>query len=98
MANSVSGVGTINVANMVNQLMSVEGNQQILLKQKAAAQQSAITALQSINSGMLNLKTLSEGIIGAGVTAQPWNNLAGTSSDTSISVTAGLVPRRARTT
>ena len=89
MANSVSGVGTINVAKMVNQLMSVEGNQQILLKQKAAAQQSAITALQSINSGMLNLKTLSEGIIGAGVTAQPWNNLAGTSSDTSISVTAG---------
>ena len=88
MANSVAGVGSINVANMVNQLMSVEGNQQILLKQKAAAQQTQITAFQSINSGLLNLKTLSEGIIGAGTTPQPWNNLSGSSSDASISVTA----------
>ena len=53
MANAIDGLGTINVSQLVTQLMSVEGGQQKLLTTKQANEKTALTALQSLNTQML---------------------------------------------
>lgn len=88
MANAIDGLGTINVTQLVSQLMSVEGGQQKLLTTKQTGAKSALTALQAINTQMLAVKTAAESVVGSVLAPQPWSNQTVTSSSTTVAATA----------
>jgi len=88
MANAIDGLGTINVSQLVTQLMSVEGGQQKLLTTKQTSEKTALTALQSLNTQMLAIKAASESIIGNVLSPQAWSNQTVTSSSSSVAATA----------
>ncbi|MFA7323873.1 MAG: flagellar filament capping protein FliD [Candidatus Nanopelagicales bacterium] len=88
MANAMDGIGTINVGQLVTQLMSVEGGQQNQLKAQQTKQQGILTAYQQLNANMKNLQTSAESIIGSVLAPRSWSPLTATSSVTSVAATA----------
>jgi flagellar hook-associated protein 2 len=88
MANAIDGIGTINVGQMVSQLMSVEGAQQNLLKTQQSAVQSALTAYQQLNTNLAGVQTASEAIVTSLLSPHPWTLYSATSSSTSVAATA----------
>jgi flagellar hook-associated protein 2 len=89
MANAIDGIGTINVGTLVSQLMSVEGNSQTLLKNKQSAEQTKLTALQTLNTQVLAVRTAAEKIVGSLYSpSTTWNTQSASSSSSSVAVTA----------
>ena len=88
MANAIDGIGTINVAGLVNSLMSVEGGQQKLLQTKQTTEQTALTALQSLNTQTLAIRTAAESIIGSVIAPRAWNNTTASSSSSSVAASS----------
>lgn len=88
MANAIDGIGTINVAQLVNSLMSVEGGQQKLLQTKQTKEQTALSALQSLNTQTLAIRTAAESIIGSVISPRAWNNTTASSSSTSVAASS----------
>lgn len=88
MPNAMDGIGTINVGQLVSQLMSVEGTQQALLKNQQSTAQAMLAAYQSLNSNLSTLQTASQAIVTSLVVPQPWSLLTATSSSTSVAATA----------
>lgn len=88
MANAVDGIGTINVGQLVTQLMSVEGRQQSLLKAQQSRQQSVLAAYQQINTNVKSAQTSAETIIGSILAPRPWSLMTATSSSTTVAATA----------
>ena len=88
MANAIDGLGTINVSQLVTQLMSVEGGQQRLLTTKQTSEKTALTALQALNTQMLAIKSASESIVGSVLSPTAWSNQTVTSSSTTVAATA----------
>lgn len=78
----VSGLQT---TDLINQLMSVEANQQTLLKSKQSTASSLVTALQSLNTKVASLATAAT----TASTASSWAKTKATSSDTTVSAVAG---------
>lgn len=88
MANAIDGIGTINVSQLVTQLMSVEGNTQTLLQKQQTKQQSALSALQSLNSNLAAIQTSSEAMITSVLAPRTWAINGVTSSSTAVTGTA----------
>lgn len=82
----IGGIATgINSAELINQLMKVEANQQTLLGIKKTTQSNVISALQGINARVASLAEL------AAKAAKPesWALVKGTASSESVTVTSG---------
>lgn len=77
----VSGLDT---TSLINQLMSVEANQQTLLKTKQSTASSLVTALQTLNTKVASLATAAT----TASTAASWSKAKATSSDTTVTATA----------
>jgi flagellar hook-associated protein 2 len=88
MANAIDGIGTINVTQLVTQLMSVEGNTQTLLSKQQSKQQSALSALQSLNTNLAAVQTASEAMITSVLAPRTWAVNGVTSSSTAVTGTA----------
>ena len=88
MANAIDGIGTINVSQLVSQLMSVEGNTQTLLSRQQSKQQSALSSLQTLNSNVAAIKTAAEAMITSVLAPRTWSVNNVTSSSTAVSGTA----------
>ncbi|MGD9957336.1 MAG: flagellar filament capping protein FliD [Candidatus Nanopelagicales bacterium] len=88
MANAIDGIGTINVAQLVNSLMSVEGGQQKLLQTKQSKEQTALSALQTLNTQTLAIRTAAESIVGSVISPTAWNNTTATSSSSTVAATS----------
>lgn len=88
MANAVSGVGTFDVTTLVSSLMSVEGGSQTLLVNQRTAEQTRLTALQSLNTQVASIRTAAEAIMGSALAPRAWVNRTATSSSTSVAATA----------
>ncbi len=88
MANAIDGIGTINVAQLVSSLMSVEGGQQKLLQTKQTKEQTALTALQSLNTQTLAIRTAAESVIGSVISPRAWNNTTASSSTASVAASS----------
>lgn len=84
MANAIDGIGTINVAQLVNSLMSVEGGQQKLLQTKQTKEQTALTALQSLNTQTLAIRTAAETIVGSVLSPRAWSSTTASSSSATV--------------
>ncbi len=78
----VSGLDT---ASLIQQVMQVEGRSQALLKNRVKGHESAVTALQGINTKMQALLTAAKDLR----RPDTWNSIKATSSDTSVTATAG---------
>jgi len=87
-ANSVSGVGQIDVATLVNQLMQAEGNTQKLLQNQQSKAQSTLSAFQSMNTNVKAVQTAAETMISSVLSPKAWAVNSVTSSSTSVSGTA----------
>jgi flagellar hook-associated protein 2 len=89
MANAIDGIGTINVGTLVSQLMSVEGNSQTLLKSKQSAEQTKLTALQTLNTQVLAIRTAAEQIVGSVYAPKTtWDTQSASSSSATVAATA----------
>ena len=89
MANAIDGIGTINVGTLVSQLMSVEGNSQTLLKNKQSAEQTRLTALQTLNTQVLAIRTAAEKIVGSLYSPKTtWDTQTASSSSSTVAATA----------
>lgn len=75
---------------LINSLIAVEGNQQVLLKQKQSTSSSLVTALQALNSRVASLAEAAK----TATKDTSWGAVKGTSSAESVVVTAasGAVP------
>lgn len=75
---------------LINSLIAVEGNQQVLLKQKQATGSSLVTALQALNTRVASLAEAAK----TATKDTSWGAVKGTSSAESVVVTAasGAVP------
>lgn len=85
--SSIGGLASgLNTADIINQLIALEALPQTKLKTQVTTEQSRITALQKVNTALQALvasaKTMQSTTTGA------WANLAATSSNTAVSVTA----------
>lgn len=80
-SGAVSGVDT---ASIINSLVSVQQNQQKLLKTQQSTQQKAADAYASLISSLGNLGTLAKTV----ANTSAWKGTAATSSSTGVSVTA----------
>jgi flagellar hook-associated protein 2 len=87
-ANAVSGVGQIDVATLVNQLMTAEGNTQKLLQTQQSKAQSTLSAFQSMNTNVKAVQTAAETMISSVLSPKAWAVNSVTSSSTSVSGTA----------
>jgi len=76
------GVGNLDTAAIVDQLMGIEANPQVLLKQKLSKQNSVVTALQGVNARVASLEKAARAL------SKPdaWTKTTATSSSTSVSV------------
>lgn len=74
----------LDTSSIISELMQVEAVPQTLLKNRMAAEQTQVTALQSVNSAFAALSTAAQSF----ATGSTWTQLAATSSSSSISVTA----------
>lgn len=88
MANAIDGIGTINVSQLVTQLMTVEGSTQTLLQKQQSKQQSALTALQTLNTNVAAIQTAAEAMITSVLTPRTWAVNSVTSSSTAVTGTA----------
>lgn len=88
MPNAMDGIGTINVGQLVSQLMSVEGAQQNLLKTQQSTDQGILTAFQQLNTNLASVQTASEAIVTSLISPSAWNLLTATSSSTAVAATA----------
>ncbi len=77
----VSGMDT---ATMINQLMQIEARGQTALKGRVKTHESAVTALQSINTKMQTLLTAAKDLR----KVDAWTSVKAVSSDASVTVTA----------
>lgn len=75
---------------LINSLIAVEGNQQVLLKQKQSSSSTMVTALQALNSRVASLAESAK----TAASSSAWGAVAGASSASSVVVTAasGAVP------
>jgi flagellar hook-associated protein 2 len=87
-ANAVSGVGQIDVATLVNQLMTAEGNTQKLLQKQQSKAQSTLSAFQSMNTNVKAVQTAAETMITSVLSPKTWAVNTVTASSTSVSGTA----------
>jgi len=87
-ANAVSGVGQIDVATLVNQLMTAEGNTQKLLQSQQSKAQSTLSAFQSMNTSVKAVQTAAETMISSVLSPKTWAVNTVSSSSTSVSGTA----------
>jgi flagellar hook-associated protein 2 len=90
---SVDGlVSGLNTSDIITKLMQVEAQPQTILKSKLAAQQTVITAYQSVNSKMAALKTAADALTATTLTnltkTSAWQGVAATSSSASVTATA----------
>lgn len=94
MANAIDGIGTINVSQLVTQLMSVEGNTQTLLQKQQTKQQSALSSLQTLNSQVAAIQTASEAMITSVLAPRAWavNNVTSSSTAVTGTATASATP------
>jgi flagellar hook-associated protein 2 len=85
MTSSVDGlISGMSTSQVISQLMQVESLGQTKLKTKVSDQEKAITAWQSVNSKLANLKTASDAL----QQSATWQPASATSSSTSVKVTA----------
>ncbi len=85
MAGFIGGIASgMDTASMIDQLMQLEGITQSRLKTRVRGHETAITALQSINTKMQALLTAAKDVR----KPESWNSVKATSSDPSVSVSA----------
>lgn len=92
---SISGLSSgLDTATIVNQLMQLEAAPQTRLKSRVSTEQSAITTLQTLNTKVALLTSKAETL------AKPasWDVVKATSSNTAISVTAGVAAGKVNVT
>lgn len=86
MTSSVDGlVSGLSTSTLIQQLMQIEAAPQTRLKTKVTAEQSVLTALQSINTKMAALETAADGIRSTSTT---WQSAKAASSDSSVTASA----------
>jgi flagellar hook-associated protein 2 len=83
-ANAIDGIGTINVSQLVSQLMSLEGRQQAQLQSRRSGEQATLAAYQQLNANLLNVRTTAESIIGSALAPRTWSALTCTTSSSSV--------------
>ncbi len=82
---SVSGaVSGVDTANIINALVSVQQNQQALLKQQQTKQQKAATTFGNLISSLSNLSNLAKQV----AKTADWKGLSTSSSSTGVTATA----------
>ncbi|MBU2694754.1 flagellar filament capping protein FliD [Pimelobacter sp. 30-1] len=85
--SSIGGLASgLNTADIINQLIALEALPQTKLKTQVTTEQSRITALQKVNTALQALVTSAKTM--QSTTTGAWANLAATSSNTAVSVTA----------
>lgn len=96
---AIPGLGSgLDTSSMVTQLMAVEAQPQTILKNRVTTQQSAVTALQSVNTKALALKAAAQklyqpatpDVMSKDATNTTWKAVKATSS--SDSVTTSTIP------
>lgn len=87
---SISGLASgLDTSSIISQLMKLEATTQTKLKSRATTEQTAVTALQGINTKLATLATSAKDIASpAPGSTSPWNALSATSSSSAITVTA----------
>lgn len=87
---SVSGLASgIDTAAMIDQLMQLEATSQNRLKSRVTSEQSAVTALQNLNSKLAALATSAKALATTSRDSGAWGTLSTTSSLNTITATAG---------
>lgn len=82
---SFSGLASgLDTASIISELMSVESQPQTALKSRVASEQTQVSALQSINTALAALVSSADSF----TTGSTWTQLAATSSNAAVSVTA----------
>lgn len=82
---TISGLASgLDTASIISQLMSVESQPQTDLKNRVASEQTQVSALQSINTALAALGSSADSF----TTGSTWTQLAATSSNSAITVTA----------
>ncbi len=82
---SISGaVSNLDTAAIVNQLVSVQGAQQALLRTQQGAAQKAADALKSLTGGVANLGTLARDL----AATSAWQGTTASSSSPTVTATA----------
>lgn len=86
MANfGIDGLASnLDTTSIINNLIAIEGNQQVLLKKKQTSASSAVSALQSLNTKVASLAAAAK----TAATASSWGAVKATSSATSVTATA----------
>jgi flagellar hook-associated protein 2 len=87
-ANAVSGVGSIDVATIVSQLMTAEQGTKKLLTTRQTSAQTTLSVLQGLNTRLASVQTAAETIITSALVPRPWSVNKVTSSSTSVTGTA----------
>ena len=91
--SSVSSTATIqfsglasglDTTSIISSLMAVESQPQTILKNSVAAEQSQVSALQTLNSSIAALLTTTDGF----TTGSTWTQMAATSSNAAVTVSA----------
>ena len=84
--SSISGlVSGLNTAEIIEQLMALEAVPQSKLKTKVSTQQSAITAMQTLNTKVSLISSRAEAL----AKASAWSPVVATSSNNAVTVKAG---------
>jgi flagellar capping protein FliD len=78
------GVSGLDTQSIINQLVSVQGNQQTLLKTRQSSEQSAADALGKLSTALASVGTLA----GALAKTSTWTGSTATSSSSSVTATA----------
>lgn len=87
---SVSGLASgINTAEMIDQLMQLEAISQTKLKSRVTSEQSAVTALQNLNSKLAALATSAEALATTSTSTGAWGTLSTSTTLDAIKATAG---------
>ena len=82
---SFSGLASgLDTSSIISQLMSVESQPQTDLKNRVASEQTQVSALQGINTALAALASSADSF----TTGSTWTQLAATSSNAAVSVTA----------
>lgn len=85
--SSIGGLASgLDTASIISQLMALEALPQTKLKTQVTTEQSKVSALQKVNTGLQALSTSIDGMLAA--TTGSWATLAATSTNTGVSVAA----------
>lgn len=85
--SSIGGLASgLDTASIISQLMALEALPQTKLKTQVTTEQSKVSTLQKVNTGLQALSTSIDGMLAA--TTGSWATLAATSTNTGVSVAA----------